>query len=327
MCSLPNLLSQLPPETTIQDVKRAVASLPEVGPEIDLTRRIPLLEREEWIFVGGAGCGKTTLLKQLGIAHNAPFTPGLTKDRVVGVFDDNGQLDDSSLVRQITAMVKHARTQRQYQPNYKPIITVRASTWGRISCYFRHVPDERISTIAFPTDGYYEQLAIAGCDPSISAGYLGPHWVDSLKDSRGHFLPRAAWLATKALMNQSALTTAKPRALSEAGVQWLTTEPQLQPFLTHMAFVVPDDHRYRLNGAKLQITKARAEGRIRSAAQYTPLPPPYHTKASFMHAVEIAGIWKRRPQQAYIFAGIYAAGLSELKYRLTVTLSHDMLAT
>lgn len=322
---MPNPLSLLPPGTTFEHIKSIVAALPEAGPEVDLTKWTPLKERAEVIFVGGIGSGKTTLLRQLGLTDCPPIPNGTTNERVYGVLDDNGQLDDVSLVRQISAMLKHAKSQRYYQPHYKPIVTVRATTWGRIRGYFQYVPPEQIGRITFPVSAYAEQLRAGGVPEDLIEGFFGPNWTDKLKDAGGGFMPELAWKATKRLAEQTGLTDSKARAVAAAAAEWIQNEPQLAALLPHLVFVVPDDRRYFVKGDKLQIAPQRILSRLRTSMQISPLP--CESRPRFLEWAAAAGVWRKRPQNFMIIAPPYAAGLSLIKYRLQQTGIRDMLPT
>lgn len=306
-----NQLSLLPPSKTFADIQSALQNLPAVAPEVDLTSRLDVCRREEWIFVGATGVGKTTLLRQLGIALNPALPPVSTTSRFYGVLDDSGQHDDATLIRTMVGMLRHQRTQRYHSPLYKPVILLRNATWHRIKNQFEWVPKERVGVIGFPQDAYADMLRAAGVEDWLIRGYLGPTWTSELCDAHGHFMPKLAWDATREIASGSALTTAKPRAIAKAAVPYWEQSPTLSPYTDPLVYVVPDHLRYRLQGKKLQIALRHISTRLLSYMQSHPLPM---TRNDYVRAAEAEGIIKVRPQGLAVFAGPYAAALTTLKH-------------
>lgn len=311
-------LTLLPPNTTWEGVRAEIARLPTAAPIVDLSQRLNLKEREEFIFVGATWSGKTSLLWQLGFSERTPpLPPASTHQRVFGVYDDSGQDDDQTIIRTVTAMLKFQRTQKLWAPLYKPIILLRNSTWHRIAGYFTWVPRERIGTISFPVDAYYDQLRACNVPDWLITGFLGPKWVDSLRDAHGHFLPKLAWAATLELVNQSALTSSKPQAVGVAAARYIREMPTFAPFLRHLTFVVPDDRRVALKGRPLELSEERLQSRLLSAMRDLQLPDNM-SRPEFIRAAQQEGILRRRPQLAYVFSRAYAAGLVLLKAQLAL---------
>jgi len=313
---LTNQLTLLPSDKTFSDIAQIVRSFPSAAPIIDISQRVDLRVREESIFVAATGVGKTTLLRQLGIEGEPALPPVSTTARCYGVLDDNGQYSDETLCRTMVAMLRHQRTQKYHTPNYKPIIMLRNATWHRISNQFMWVPRERVGVFAFPQDAYGSMLRAVGAPEWLIAGFLGPTWSSELCDARGHFLPKVAWDATLAIADGKALTTSKHRAIAAAGVKLWEESPTLQHFRYHMPTVVPDDISYRLQGAKLQITKQRLMSRLLSAKAVAPLEL---SRPQYMRALEAEGIVRLRPQGWYVFSGVHAAGLTNIKHKILMS--------
>ena len=311
-----NQLTLLPSDKTFSDILEVVRSFPSTAPIVDIAQRIDLRVREESIFVAATGAGKTTLLTQLGIVNDPALPPVSTTAHCYGVLDDNGQHSDETLCRTMVAMLRHQRTQKYHSPNYKPIIMLRNSAWHRISNQFMWVPRERVGVFAFPQDAYATMLRTVGAPEWLIEGFLGPTWTSELCDARGHFLPKVAWDATVALASGTALTTSKHRAIATAGIKLWEESPTLQHFRQHMPTVVPDDISYRLQGAKLQISKQRLLSRLLSAREVAPLEK---SRPQYVRALEAEGVVKLRPQGWYVFAGVHAAGLTNLKHRILLS--------
>lgn len=315
---MPNQLTLLPPDKTFADIQSAVATFPEVAPIVDISARLNLKEREEFIFTAPTWSGKTTLLRQHGLSSTAPFPAGPTSDIVYGVYDDSGQDDDATIIKTIVAMLRIQREDRYHTPRYKPIILLRKSTWHRIGPHFNWVPRHRVGQLSFPVEAYAGMLRTAGAPEWLIHGYLGPAWLDGLKDAHGHLLPRLAWDATLELRNQTALTTAKPQAIGASSVGYLRACPTVQPFIQHLTFVVPDDKRYTLRGRPLEMTLDRLDSRLLSALRAAPFPVANWTRKDFIDAAVAEGILRRRPQLAYIFAPPFASGLPSIKNMLAL---------
>ncbi len=308
-----NPLIRLPPNITMQDVRAVVPDVPTIA----TAHRHNLLERDAVIFVGATQSGKSTLLRELGIAQNEPLRPKASQAPGIyyGVLDDSGQHTDEFIMKSINEMLRVYRAEPPGFKTYKPIVMLRNATWHRIRKYYHWLDQSTyVSTYAFPGDLFVDKLRELSPAWFVNH-YLGARWVAACRDARDHFLPKYATDALGEIHNISNnVLTSKARALIAASAG-IAQSPTFLKFVSHLAIVVPDDQKVLRRWRPLVLRLGRLEQRLRGAARFRRYPD-YMTRAEFIDAVTAEGAGKNLRAAFYTFASPFARALIETKQKL-----------